>query len=137
MNRPRCSGEARIRGASERGGAFWDHETGIPLGCPLSSPIGAFFLHELDRWMETSGLFDVRFMDNILVLAPTPWKPRRAVKAVNEVLGASRLEKPPDKTFIGRIERGFGFLGVPFGRAGLRRKKRLPGSPFAGDFLMG
>ncbi len=50
---------------------------------------------------------------------------------------ASRLEKPPDKTFIGRIERGFDFLGVPFGRAGLRRKKRLPGSPFAGDFRMG
>ena len=84
MNRSRRPGEARIRGASGRGGAFWDHETGIPLGCPLSPPIGAFFLHELDRRMETSGLFD-----------------------------------------------------VPFGRAGLRRKKRLPGSPFAGDFLMG
>ena len=29
------------------------------------------------------------------------------------------LEKHPDKTFIGRIERGFDFLGYHFSRAGL------------------
>ena len=38
-------------------------------------------------------------------------KVRRAVKAVNAVLGSLRLEKHPDKTFIGKIERGFDFLG--------------------------
>ena len=42
-----------------------------------------------------------------------------AVKAVNEVLGALRLEKHPDKTFIGRIEKGFDFLGYHFSRTGL------------------
>ncbi len=57
-----------------------------------------------------TGLFYVRFMDDILVLAPTRWKLRRAVKAVNAVLDALRLEKHPDKTVIGRIERGFDFL---------------------------
>ena len=40
--------------------------------------MGAFFLHELDRRMERSGLFYVRFMDDILVLAPSRWKLRRA-----------------------------------------------------------
>ena len=30
------------------------------------------------------------------------------------MLGALRLEKHPDKTFIGRIERGFDFLGYHF-----------------------
>jgi RNA-directed DNA polymerase len=30
-----------------------------------------------------------------------------------------RLEKHPDKTFIGRIERGFDFLGYHFSPAGL------------------
>ncbi len=69
--------------------------------------------------MEQSGLFYVRFMDDILVLAPTRWKLRRAVKVVNEVLGSLRLEKHPDKTFIGRIEKGFDFLGYHFSRDGL------------------
>ncbi len=35
------------------------------------------------------------------------------------MLGALRLEKHPDKTFIGRIEKGFDFLGYHFGPTGL------------------
>ncbi len=33
--------------------------------------------------MARSGLFYVRFMDDILVLAPTRWRLRKAVKVVN------------------------------------------------------
>ena len=33
------------------------------------------------------------------------------------------MEKHPDKTFIGRIERGFDFLGYHFSRDGLRIAK--------------
>ncbi len=44
--------------------------------------------------MERSGLFYVRFMDDILVLAPTRWRLRKAVKAVNEVLGSLGLLTP-------------------------------------------
>ncbi len=36
------------------------------------------------------------------------------LKAVNQALGLLNLEKHPDKTFIGRIERGFDFLGYHF-----------------------
>lgn len=36
--------------------------------------------------MEKRGLFYVRFMDDILVLAPTRWKLRKAVAVVNEEL---------------------------------------------------
>ena len=39
---------------------------------------------------------------------------RRAVKAVNAVLGALGLEKHPDKTFIGKIERGFDLSTLSF-----------------------
>jgi RNA-directed DNA polymerase len=70
--------------------------------------------------MTATGPFYVRFMDDILVLAPTRWKLRRAIGLMNQILGALRLEKHPDKTFIGRIERGFDFLGYRFSRAGLR-----------------
>jgi hypothetical protein len=108
-----------FRRSSERGGEFWDYEKGISLGCPLSPLMGAFFLHELDQRIAKSGLFYVRFMDDIVVLAPSRWKLRRAVKAVNDVLAGLRLEKHPDKTFIGKIEKGFDFLGYHFSRTGL------------------
>ncbi len=68
-----------LRRSSERGGEFWDYEKGISLGCPLSPLIGAFFLNALDERIEKSGLFYVRFMDDILVLSPTRWKLRKAV----------------------------------------------------------
>ena len=74
-----------MRRTAERGGWFWDHECGISLGCPLSPLMGAFFLHELDQRMERSGLFYVRFMDDILVLAPSRWKLRRAVGAASDM----------------------------------------------------
>jgi hypothetical protein len=51
---------------------------------------------------------------NILILAPTHRQLRCAVKVVNQTLGSLNLEKHPDKTFIGRIERGFDFLGYHF-----------------------
>ena len=69
--------------------------------------------------MARSGQFYMRFMDDILVLAPTRWRLRKAVKAVNEVLGSLCLLKHPDKTFVGRTERGFDFLGYHFGPEGL------------------
>ena len=58
-------------------------------------------------------------MDDILVLAPTRWTIRKAVKVVNGMLGSLGLEKHPDKTFIGRVERGFDFLGYHFGPDGI------------------
>jgi RNA-directed DNA polymerase len=109
-----------LRRTAESGGWFWDIERGISLGCPLSPLIGAFFLDDLDRRLTATGLFYTRFMDDILVLAPTRWKLRRAIRVVNEVLGALGLEKHPDKTFIGHIERGFDFLGYAFSRGALR-----------------
>ena len=45
------------------------------------------------------------------MLAPTRWKPRRAVKTLHRELDAWQLEKHPKKTFIGGIEKGFDFLG--------------------------
>lgn len=51
------------------------------------------------------------FMDDWIVIAPSRWKLRRAVKKVNTILAALLLEKHPNKTFIGRTARGFAFLG--------------------------
>jgi hypothetical protein len=58
-------------------------------------------------------------MDDWVVVAPTRWKLRQAVRAVNEVLNELKVEQHPDKTFIGRVERGVDFLGYRFTGEGL------------------
>ena len=92
-------------------GLYEDIEQGISLGCTLSPLMGALFLDVLDRRMEGLGLFYVRFMDDWVVLAPSRWKLRRAVRIVNETLAELKVGQHPDKTFIGRSDRGFSFLG--------------------------
>ena len=89
------------------------------LGCPLSPLIGALYLKALDDRMAETGLFYARFMDDWVILAPTRWKLRRAIRLVNETLAELKLDKHPDKTFIGRIGRGFDFLGYQFTPSGL------------------
>ncbi len=58
-------------------------------------------------------------MDDWVVLAPTRWKLRAAIRTVNQTLAALKVEQHPDKTFIGRISRGFDFLGYRFRSDGL------------------
>lgn len=77
-----------------------------------------FFLGELDAALERQGCFFVRFMDDVLVLAPTRWKLRRAARTVNQILKALGLEKHPGKTYIGLSRKGFEFLGYHFGPGG-------------------
>ena len=84
---------------------------GISLGRPLSPVMAAIYLEPLDRRMEETGLVYARFMDDRVVLAPTRWALRRAIVIINETLRELRVEQHPDKTSIGRIERGFTFLG--------------------------
>ena len=103
----------------ERGGLFKEISLGISRGCPLSSLIGAFFLNKLDEGFERDGLFYVRYMDDILIMTKTRWKCRRAVKQLNSEFNRLKLEKHPDKTFIGKIEKGFDFLGYHFHSQGL------------------
>jgi RNA-directed DNA polymerase len=103
----------------EGGGLYEETQQGISRGCPLSPLIGAFFLSCLDAQFQHEGLFYVRYMDDILIFAPTRWKIRRAVKRLNETFTALKLEKHPSKTFIGRIDKGFDFLGYQFSPNGL------------------
>ncbi len=69
------------------------------------------FLEVLDRWMEATGLFYVRFMDDWVIIAPTRRKLRKAVRVVNETIAEPCVEQHPGKTFIGRVSVGFDFLG--------------------------
>jgi RNA-directed DNA polymerase len=53
-------------------------------------------------------------MDDILILTKTRWQNRKAVKELNQILNQLKVEKHPDKTYIGKVENGFDFLGYHF-----------------------
>jgi RNA-directed DNA polymerase len=95
----------------DENGLYTTVTCGISLGCPLSPVMAALYLEPLDRGMEATGVTYARFMDDWVILASTRWSLRRAVRLVNQTLRELRVEQHPDKTFIGRIERGFTFLG--------------------------
>ena len=62
----------------------------------------------------------MRYMDDILVLTRTRSQLRGAVRTLNQVFNRLKLSQAPDKTFIGRITRGFDFLGCQFSTERLR-----------------
>jgi len=109
-----------IRRTVERGGLYREIRTGISRGCPLSPLLGALYLRALDERLSARDVYYVRYMDDILVLTKTRWQLRRAVRVLNRTFSALKVAQHPDKTFIGRIEKGFDFLGYCFGGATLR-----------------
>ena len=58
-------------------------------------------------------------MDDIVILVRMCWKLRRAFKMLNRHFHALWLEQHPDKTFVGRTDKGFGFLGYGLSPRGL------------------
>jgi RNA-directed DNA polymerase len=98
----------------EYGGNYRDINQGISRGCPLSPILGALYLKALDEYFADKNLSYVRYMDDILILTKTRWQNRKAVKALNQILNKLKVEKHPDKTYIGKIENGFDFLGYQF-----------------------
>jgi RNA-directed DNA polymerase len=76
-----------------------DMERGIALGCPLLPVMGALHLKLLDEPMEATGLTYARFMDDWVILAPTRWKLRAAIRLVNETLAELKLAK----AFLGSV----------------------------------
>ncbi len=108
----------------EWGGLYQDITRGIPRGSSLSPLLGAFYLMELDQKMEKMDVKYFRYMDDILILAPTRWKLKKAIRVLNQTFNELKLEKHPDKTLLGRTERGFDFLGYHFCPKGLGVAKK-------------
>jgi len=104
----------------EFGGEFRDIEDGISRGCPLSPLLGALYLSSLDEHFASKDVCYIRYMDDILILSKTRWQNRKVVRQLNQILGKLKVEKHPDKTFIGKIEKGFDFLGYHFSNEPLK-----------------
>nr|WP_254613291.1 reverse transcriptase domain-containing protein [Lelliottia aquatilis] len=99
----------------EDGGTFHTPEKGIPRACALSPLLAAFHLYETDSAFERQlGIRYIRYMDDFLIFTRTRWQLRRAVKLLNVHFAKYGFEQHPDKTFIGRTEKGFDWLGLWF-----------------------
>jgi hypothetical protein len=71
-----------------------------------------------------SGDVHVRFCESLrgqfsratrlIILAKTRWHLRKAVRVVNQHFNQLKVAQAPDKTFIGKISRGWDFLGYYF-----------------------
>lgn len=107
-----------VKRSVEYGGLYHDIPRGIGRGSPLSPLFGALYLKPLDDALDQAGFQFVRYMDDILILTPTRWRCRKACRLLNQVLGQLGLDKHPDKTWIGKLDRGFDFLGYHHTRAG-------------------
>jgi RNA-directed DNA polymerase len=104
-----------VKRSVERGGTSKSITCGISRGCPLSPVIAAYYLKALDEQMEGDNrYFYRRFMDDIIVLAKTRWHLRKAVRTVNQHFNQLKVEQAPDKTFIGKVSKGWDFLGYHF-----------------------
>jgi RNA-directed DNA polymerase len=93
-----------LKRSVESGGLFRDIKQGISSGCPLSPIISSFYLVELDNKMQGKPVYYRRYMDDIIVLSPSRWKLRKAIRIVNQHFEKLKLKQHPDKTDIGRIK---------------------------------
>jgi RNA-directed DNA polymerase len=83
--------------------------------------LAALYLKALDDQLSRQpGLYYVRYMDDILILSKTRWQNRRAIKVLNQTFNRLKLKQHPAKTFIGKLEHGFDFLGYHFSRQPLQ-----------------
>jgi hypothetical protein len=93
-------------------------DIGIAKGCPLSPLMGALMLKSLDK-MAPPGCTYARYMDDWIIFTKSRWQLKRVLKNMHEVVHGLKLKLALNKTFIGRIQKGFDFLGYRFNATGL------------------
>lgn len=99
----------------EDGGEIHTPATGICRGCALSPYLGATLLYYVDSYFSRGeGVKYVRYMDDFLFLSDRRWSVRRARHRLHEFFDTGGFDCHPDKTFIGRAQKGFDWLGVWF-----------------------
>lgn len=85
---------------------------GIPLGQPLSPSCFNVMLAPVDLALEAGGVTFVRYADDFLLMAPAPALLDRAVRTLDEALGAVGLRRAEHKDRRARVDGDpFPFLG--------------------------
>ena len=96
------------------GGNIHTPTKGIPRGCALSPLIGAFHLYALDAYFAQKSVFYVRYMDDVVLLTRTRCQLRKAIRQLNQFFAQFGFAQHPDKIFIGRMAKGFDWMGAWF-----------------------
>jgi len=88
---------------------------GIPKGGSLSPVLGALYLtpldHAMERWIARGDCFYARFQDDIILVSRKRHVLKRMRKEMFQILRELRLSLRPEKTFVGRSQKGFDLLG--------------------------
>ena len=102
-----------LRRTETCGGIFYEYQVNsIPMGSPLSPLLGAIVLLPLDQAMsKIKNVSYTRYMDDWAVFTKHKSALRKVVKTTHRIVNDLKLRLHPSKTFIGKISRGFNFLG--------------------------
>jgi|SRR5581483_8735580 len=96
----------------------WDGEQltcvtcGVPQGSPLSPILANFYLHEFDVRLRAAKIHLVRYADDFLVLARSPFELDEQRKTVEEVLEKLQLSLSAEKTRTTTFGQCFHFVGA-------------------------
>lgn len=83
---------------------------GICRGYSLSPIMGAIILKSLNSEVGSEYCY-ARYMDDWIVLAKTRWQVRKVVRLMHQVMARLQFKLAVVKTYVGKISKGFEFLG--------------------------
>ena len=99
-------------------GPVWDGEVigkisrGVAQGSPLSPLLANFYLDAFDQAMRSEGIRFVRYADDFVVLARSPFELAEWQAMIERTLGGLNLELNTTKTRTTHFARHFKFLGA-------------------------
>ena len=85
--------------------------------------MGAIYLQSLDAYAKAYGIGYVRYMDDFVFFAKSKHQLRKIVKKVYAILKSLGLKLAEDKTYIGKLSKGFVFLGYEIFSYGIQVAK--------------
>ncbi len=80
--------------------------------------MGALMLKSLDACVPKKAFY-ARYMDDWVILVKTRSQLRRVVKKMHHVMQKLNFKLAVNKTYIGRVQKGFDFLGYHFTHLGI------------------